>query len=139
MGEEKRQADDGYMLTRILEPEVMDTEQEARDYDSMDHSGRESGLRPRFICRGVPFGANCDSGNRRWAGEDSWQTGRKIRHYSLADEASRSDLGHGTAPIPIELCRSDRWASVVAVDLSEEMLKRENEYQVRRFRRSDST
>jgi ubiquinone/menaquinone biosynthesis C-methylase UbiE len=26
------------MLPRILEPEVMDTEEEARDYDSMDHS-----------------------------------------------------------------------------------------------------
>ena len=26
------------MLDRILEPEVMDTAEEARDYDSMDHS-----------------------------------------------------------------------------------------------------
>src|SRR5262249_55215472 len=26
------------MLSRVLEPEVMDTEEEARDYDSMDHS-----------------------------------------------------------------------------------------------------
>ena len=26
------------MLTRILEPEVMDTAEEARDYDTMDHS-----------------------------------------------------------------------------------------------------
>src|SRR6478752_1435545 len=26
------------MLPRILEPEVMDTEEEARDYDSMDHT-----------------------------------------------------------------------------------------------------
>ena len=26
------------MLDRVLEPEVMDTEDEARDYDAMDHS-----------------------------------------------------------------------------------------------------
>src|SRR6516162_10531691 len=26
------------MITRVLEPEVMDTAEEARDYDAMDHS-----------------------------------------------------------------------------------------------------
>ena len=26
------------MLPRVLEPEVMDTAEEARDYDTMDHS-----------------------------------------------------------------------------------------------------
>ena len=26
------------MLSRVLEPEVMDTPEEARDYDSMDHA-----------------------------------------------------------------------------------------------------
>jgi len=27
------------MLNRVLEPEVMDTPEDARDYDAMDHSG----------------------------------------------------------------------------------------------------
>lgn len=86
------------MLSRILEPELMDTEQEARDYDSMDHSGVN-----RVFVDDLLAAAN-------WAG------------LSL-DSVEMLDLGTGTALIPIELCRRSPGARVVAIDLADEMLK----------------
>jgi ubiquinone/menaquinone biosynthesis C-methylase UbiE len=38
------------MLERILEPEVMDTPEEARDYDSMDHSAVNLAFAAEFLC-----------------------------------------------------------------------------------------
>ena len=38
------------MLPRVLEPEVMDTPEEAKDYDEMDHSEvKEISLKVRII------------------------------------------------------------------------------------------
>src|SRR3712207_4522205 len=80
----------------------MDTPQEARDYDAMDHgevnrafvddflrAASDAGLRPR------PEGSPIDV----------------------------LDVGPGTALIPIELGRRDDSGHVTAVDLSREMLK----------------
>lgn len=80
------------MLPRVLEPEVMDTEEEARDYDAMDHSVVNHLFVRDFLAEGPLFGPVLD-------------------------------LGTGTAQIPIELCRQEPRAMVVAVDLAEEMLK----------------
>jgi ubiquinone/menaquinone biosynthesis C-methylase UbiE len=79
------------MLQRILEPEVMDSESEARDYDSMDH--RE--VNARFVVD-------------------------LLAHRPDVSEVL--DLGTGTAQIPIELCRVEPRARVLAVDLAEWML-----------------
>src|SRR5438046_2494869 len=85
------------MLSRVLEPEVMDTPEEARDYDAMDHSTVNRVFVADFLAV--------------WGG-----LGRVL------------DVGTGTAQIPIELCRQNSSASVVAIDLAEEMLRvgREN-------------
>lgn len=81
------------MLQRVLETEVMDTVEEAVDYDSMDH------------------------------GEVNWIFVADLRAAGLAaDEGEILDLGTGTALIPIELCRQVPSARVLAVDLSEQML-----------------
>ena len=81
------------MIPRTLEPEVMDTPEEAAEYDAMDHSA----VNGRFVadfrashgpCRGGPI----------------------------------LDVGTGTARIPIELCRNDPLAVVVGVDLAPRML-----------------
>jgi ubiquinone/menaquinone biosynthesis C-methylase UbiE len=82
------------MLTRRLEPEVMDTPEEARDYDAMDHAAVNRAFVADFLAV--------------WRGEPV---------------APVLDLGTGTAQIPIELCRQSPGARVVAVDLAAEMLR----------------
>jgi hypothetical protein len=67
------------MLARTLEPEVMDTEREASEYDAMDHSG----VNDLFVS---DFLAVCPPD-------------------ALDDGGQILDLGTGTALIPIEFCR----------------------------------
>lgn len=87
------------MLQRVLETEVMDTLQEAVDYDSMDH--RE--VNRVFVDDLL--------GALHAAGMADGPPGVIL------------DLGTGTAQIPIELCA--RWpeARVLAVDAAEHMLR----------------
>lgn len=87
------------MLSRILEPEVMDSEAEAVDYDSMDHS----------------------EVNRRFVDH--------LLESRLPDEGTEDqplhilDVGTGTALIPLELCGRDVPIRVTAVDLAAHMLQ----------------
>ena len=81
-------------LTRVLEPEVMDTPEEARDYDAMDHGH----VNRVFV-------------------DDLLATGADLSQGEILD------LGTGTALIPIELCRRHEDCRVMAVDLSIHMLE----------------
>ncbi|HWB11923.1 MAG TPA: methyltransferase domain-containing protein [Pirellulales bacterium] len=83
------------MLVRVLEPEVMDSPQEAADYDAMDHSAVNRLFVDDFLA--------------------VW------RAKGLKGEIL--DLGTGTAQIPIELLRSCPELSVTAIDLAESMLE----------------
>ena len=83
------------MIPRILEPEVMDTPEEAADYDAMNHAE----VNRRFVEDLLAFAGSRDL---------------------LAEVL---DVGTGTAQIPIELCRQAGSCRVTAVDLSREMLK----------------
>src|SRR5947207_183966 len=81
-------------LVRVLEPEVMDTPEEARDYDAMDHSAVNRLFVDDLLAAGVV--------------------------PATADDqpvAEILDLGTGTALIPIELCRRCADCRVMAVDL----------------------
>ena len=70
------------MLKRVLEPEVMDTPEEARDYDAMDHGAVN-----------VTF---CD---------DLLSFASRNGKPALGKRTSRViDFGTGTALIPLELC-----------------------------------
>ncbi|REK15594.1 MAG: methyltransferase domain-containing protein [Planctomycetota bacterium] len=84
-------------LPRVLEPEVMDSAAEARDYDAMDHG----------------------EVNRRFAADFL----AALSTAGLGPEVEVLDLGTGTAQIPIELCRQDGSVRVVAIDLADEMLQ----------------
>ncbi|GAB4158624.1 MAG: class I SAM-dependent methyltransferase [Planctomycetaceae bacterium] len=87
------------MLTRILEPEVMDTVQEAEDYDAMDHSA----VNRQFVADVL---------------EQLSRLGRVNQNcYSVLD------AGTGTAQIPIEFCRQSAGAKITAIDLAGEMLR----------------
>ena len=81
------------MLARVLEPEVMDSEEEAREYDTMDHSE----VNRRFVSDFLAVH------------REGWKV---------------LDVGTGTALIPIELCRQQPRAIVLAVDAAEHMLQR---------------
>lgn len=87
------------MIPRTLEPEVMDTVEEAVDYDSMDHSSVNS-LFVADLLRLVD-----EAG------------------ISTAD-STLLDLGTGTALIPLELLRArPSPGSILACDLAGQMLK----------------
>ncbi|MBW3600744.1 MAG: class I SAM-dependent methyltransferase [Planctomycetes bacterium] len=81
------------MLSRVLEPEVMDSAEEAQDYNAMDHA----------------------EVNRRFVADLLEAAGGELRGDVL-------DLGTGTALIPIELCGACEDCRVVAVDLAAHML-----------------
>jgi ubiquinone/menaquinone biosynthesis C-methylase UbiE len=83
-------------LPRVLEPEVMDTETEALDYDAMDHGD----VNARF----------CDD---LFAFADA---------RGVTGPSRILDVGSGTALIPIELCRRAPTVNVDGIDLAEHML-----------------
>lgn len=83
------------MLPRVLEPEAMDTPDEAREYDAMDHST----VNTRFVSDFLQAHGPCRGGEIL-------------------------DVGTGTAQIPIVLCRADAKARVLGIDLAEHMLAR---------------
>ena len=86
------------MLPRTLEPEVMDTPDESRDYDAMNHAD----VNRVFVA-------------------DFLGAASRLRESDAAFEVL--DVGTGTALIPIELCRQANDCRVTAVDLAGEMLK----------------
>ncbi len=81
------------MIARVLEPEAMETAEEVRQYDAMDHSA----VNARFVEDFLAVHGPCRGG-------------------------LVLDVGTGTARIPIALVRADEKASVMALDLSEAML-----------------
>ena len=87
------------MLARKLEPEVMDTAQEAVDYDTMDHSQ----VNRTFVDDLLRF----------------------LVDGGIADRNRLKilDVGTGTAQIPIELLGRPVSTEVTAIDLAGEMLK----------------
>jgi ubiquinone/menaquinone biosynthesis C-methylase UbiE len=88
------------MIPRILEPEVMDTEVEAVEYNTMDHSA----VNRAFVDDLLRF---VDAQGRF---DERTATIRVL------------DVGTGTALIPLELCsRGNKWR-VVGIDLAQAML-----------------
>lgn len=82
------------MLPRLLETEVMDTADEAREYDAMDHAA----VNDRFVA-------------------DLLEARGTVRGGRILD------VGAGTALIPITLAKADPTARVLGVDLADHMLE----------------
>ena len=87
------------MLPRTLEPEVMDTPEEAVDYDAMDHNT----VNRVFVDDLLVF--------LRKQGREGNQPPRIL------------DVGTGTAQIPLELCTRGLTVRVTAIDLAGHMLQ----------------
>ncbi|MFV0445022.1 MAG: class I SAM-dependent methyltransferase [Planctomycetaceae bacterium] len=88
------------MLPRVLEPEVMDTADDAADYDAMDHA----------------------QVNRRFVDDLLTAVEHHGKNAELLIRGTWLDVGTGTALIPIELCRCNPGIRVLGIDLAEEML-----------------
>ncbi len=84
-------------LVRVLEPEAMESADDARDYDAMDHSVVNRAFVEEFLAAVA------------------------ARHGSPVGTVL--DLGTGTAQIPIELCRATEAGHVLAIDVAESMLE----------------
>ncbi len=82
------------MIPRVLEPEAMETAEEVRQYDAMDHTE----VNGRFVADFLAAHGPCRGGEIL-------------------------DVGTGTARIPIALAQADPQARIVALDLSENMLE----------------
>lgn len=87
------------MLSRVLEPEVMDTVSEAEDYNAMDHAEVNRVFVDDFLKALAVVPA---------PDERPWRV---------------FDAGTGTALIPIELLRRGLPAEITAADLADEMLR----------------
>lgn len=83
------------MIPRVLEPEVMDTAEEAADYDAMDHA----------------------EVNRLFVDDLLTALGDDL------DTSHVLDVGTGTALIPIELARRGFAGTITGIDLAHEMLE----------------
>jgi ubiquinone/menaquinone biosynthesis C-methylase UbiE len=83
------------VLQRVLEPEAMDTPDEARVYDAMDHAT----VNDLFVADFLAAHGPCRGG-------------------------AILDVGTGPARIPIALCRADPRANVLGIDLARHMLDR---------------
>jgi ubiquinone/menaquinone biosynthesis C-methylase UbiE len=92
------------MLNRILEPEVMDTREEAIDYDSMDHAAVNRVFVGDFL-------------------EFVESSGLNFQKHEMQQTFQILDVGTGTAQIPIELVSRTDGCNIVAIDLASEMLK----------------
>jgi ubiquinone/menaquinone biosynthesis C-methylase UbiE len=93
------------MLDRVLEPEVMDSAEDAADYDSMDHGDVNRRFAADFL----------EAFRSRHA--DACEVGRVLGSGAILD------VGTGTAQIPVELCRQDSQLRIIAIDLAAKMLE----------------
>ena len=82
------------MIPRTLEPEAMDTVQEALEYDRMDHAEVNSRFARDFLAE-----------------------------HGMCRGGTILDVGTGTARIPIEVARLDPGARLLAIDLSMPMIE----------------
>jgi ubiquinone/menaquinone biosynthesis C-methylase UbiE len=102
-------------LERVLEPEVMDSPEEASDYDAMDH--RE--VNRRFVEDLLQCSMFKVQGSRLEAAADDSAWNLELGTWNL----DVVDLGTGTAQIPIEVCRCYPNCRVMAVDAAVNMLE----------------
>lgn len=92
------------MLSRVLEPELMDTAEDAREYDAMDHAAVNTQFTTDLL-----------------AAIADWSLQRQVPRGEAA-RLEILDLGAGTAQIPIELARRAPHLRITAIDAAESML-----------------
>ena len=108
-------------LTRTLEPEVMDTVDDAREYNRMDHSAVNKLFVDEYLALIQSAGKTLgplDDDNPEDNGDPA-----EVERTRLGRIADVLDVGTGTALIPIELCKRTEEVRVMAIDLAVNMLE----------------
>jgi ubiquinone/menaquinone biosynthesis C-methylase UbiE len=105
------------MLTRKLEPEVMDSDQDASEYNSMDHSE----VNRRFVDDLLAFARNCWATHKA-IGQADFPSDREFDKTNSFPMGDVLDVGTGTALIPVQLCKQHPFCRVMAVDMAVSML-----------------
>ena len=108
------------MLPRTLEPEVMDSREDAWDYDTMDHDEVNRRFVDDLLAAGLARGGKpegeCQKPNEEPVTD----------HVEDLDDCGEPllvlDLGTGTAQIPILLCQATEDVRVIATDAAVSML-----------------
>ncbi len=103
-------------LERILEPEVMDSADEATDYDAMDHGE----VNRRFVDDLLASIANSEF---RMQNSETASSTDDSSFCILNSALDILDLGTGTALIPIELCKKSPDCRIMAADAAVSMLE----------------
>jgi 2-polyprenyl-3-methyl-5-hydroxy-6-metoxy-1,4-benzoquinol methylase len=103
------------MLARKLEPEVMDSETDAREYNSMDHSAVNRVFVDDLFCFAQRQFQEHGALGQGQLPEDE----ETISVFPLGDVL---DVGTGTAQIPVALCKRHPYCRVMAMDLAASML-----------------
>lgn len=103
-------------LSRVLEPEVMDSAEEASDYDAMDHSE----VNQKFV-EDLLAAVGAERGAR--SAEQIDTEGGSALPTPRSALLDILDLGTGTALIPIQLCKSFPDCRVMAADAAVNMLE----------------
>ena len=106
-------------LARVLEPEVMDTAEDASDYDAMDHRD----VNERFVTDLLATIENPEFRIQNSELETNSASADPSAFCILNSELDILDLGTGTAQIPIELCRRHADCRVMAADAAVSMLE----------------
>jgi ubiquinone/menaquinone biosynthesis C-methylase UbiE len=102
------------MLPRTLEPEVMDSREDAWDYDSMDHACVNRRFVDDLLATGFTGRANADAvAPSADIGDDAGEEPARLLVL---------DIGTGTAQIPILLCQATENIRVLATDAAVSML-----------------
>lgn len=104
---------------RTLEPEVMDSFDDALEYNSMDHAEVNCAFVGQLL-EAAPELAISPTADE---GEFSFSAVGGFDFPGAGSLPEVLDLGTGTALIPIELCRRAKYCRVVAVDLAVSMLE----------------
>lgn len=104
------------MLPRVLEPEVMDSPDDARDYDSMDHRAVNQIFVDDLL-------AQFSEIEQKIAGVQESVSDSEDGVDSETRLLDVLDLGTGTAQIPIEFCNRYNDARVMAADAAISMLE----------------
>ncbi len=100
-------------MDRILEPEVMDTVDDARECNAMDHMA----VNKEFVAHLAAF---LEQAGKRYRTHDDPEFD-KMEDPDVV--SGLLDVGTGTALIPIQLCKQQAGLRVMAIDMAVSMLE----------------
>ena len=110
------------MLQRTLEPEVMDTREDAWDYDSMDHAEVNRRFVEDLLAVLMPNAVACSDAAPHSPMTTAALPAEAEDEENDVDPLLLLDIGTGTAQIPVLLSQTTKNVRVIAADAAVSML-----------------